>query len=158
VDDGGRLFVKGPNIMRGYLLHANPGELTPPEDGWYDTGDIVGVDEHGYVMILGRAKRFAKVGGEMVSLSAVEEFAARVWPGAEHAVVTLPDPRKGEQLVLVTTQSDADRAALSARAKEEGVGELSVPRTLVSVKQLPVLGTGKTDYRGVQGLVDKEVA
>ncbi len=156
VEEGGRLFVRGPNIMRGYLLHSAPGTLVPPEDGWYDTGDIVTLDSDGYVTIRGRAKRFAKVGGEMVSLAAVEELAGRVWPAASHAVVTLPDERKGEQLVLVTTHAQADRSELLAHARSEGVGELNVPRSLVHVKSLPVLGTGKIDYSEVQRLVADE--
>lgn len=158
VEQGGRLFVRGANVMLGYLLHSKPGTLVPPDDGWYDTGDIVSLDEAGYVTILGRAKRFAKVGGEMVSLAAVEDLAGQVWPDAQHAVVTVPDARKGEQLVLVTTQPEADRAELSARARSAGVGEINVPRTLVRVKGLPVLGTGKIDYRGVESLVAEEMS
>jgi acyl-[acyl-carrier-protein]-phospholipid O-acyltransferase/long-chain-fatty-acid--[acyl-carrier-protein] ligase len=157
-EQGGRLFVRGPNVMLGYLLHSKPGTLVPPDDGWYDTGDIVSLDEAGYVTILGRAKRFAKVGGEMVSLAAAEDLAGQVWPDAQHAVVTVPDARKGEQLVLVTTQPEADRAELSTRARSAGVGEINVPRTLVRVKGLPVLGTGKIDYRGVESLVAEEMS
>ncbi len=70
IDKGGKLVVKGPNVMLGYLLHDQPGVLQPPSTskgvGWYDTGDIVDVDNEGFVTIFGRAKRFAKVGGEMV--------------------------------------------------------------------------------------------
>jgi acyl-[acyl-carrier-protein]-phospholipid O-acyltransferase/long-chain-fatty-acid--[acyl-carrier-protein] ligase len=132
--------------MLGYLRAEKPGVLEPPSDGWYDTGDIVDVDAEGYVTILGRAKRFAKIGGEMVPLGAVEEFAAKLWPERAHAVVTLPDERKGEALVLVTEQPDADRAALIAAARHQGVPELYVPRTVVKVDKLPLLGTGKADY------------
>jgi acyl-[acyl-carrier-protein]-phospholipid O-acyltransferase/long-chain-fatty-acid--[acyl-carrier-protein] ligase len=158
VAEGGRLFVKGPNVMLGYLLHDRPGELVPPPEGWYDTGDIVSVDADGFVTIRGRAKRFAKVGGEMVSLTAVEELAARLWPGAHHAVVALADPRKGEQLVLVTTEPGAERGALAARARADGFSELGVPRALVRVREVPVLGTGKTDYAAVQALAEREAA
>lgn len=93
-------------------------------------------------MIRGRAKRFAKIGGEMVSLPAVEGYAAKVWPGAEHAVVTRPDARKGEQLVLFTTATDAAVPALQAWARANGVAELAVPRDVRVVDALPVLGTG----------------
>lgn len=154
VDDGGRLFVKGPNVMLGYLLHDRPGERVPPEQGWYDTGDIVSLDPQGYVTIRGRAKRFAKIGGEMVSLTAVEQLAARVWPDDQHAVVSVADERKGEQLILVTTRPGADRSELASRARADGVGELSVPRNILEVSRIPVLGTGKIDYPGVQALVD----
>ena len=109
MDRGGQLWVKGPNIMLGYLRYEHPGVLEPPEDGWYDTGDIVDIDAQGFVTILGRAKRFAKIGGEMVSLGAVEDFIHRTSPEAQHAVVALPDPRKGERIVLVTTDQTLER-------------------------------------------------
>jgi acyl-[acyl-carrier-protein]-phospholipid O-acyltransferase/long-chain-fatty-acid--[acyl-carrier-protein] ligase len=157
VADAGRLHVRGPNVMLGYLLNAQPGVLVPPQSsqgsGWYDTGDIVSIDAEGFVTIRGRAKRFAKIGGEMISLTAVEALAGKVWSDAQHAVVTLPDAQKGEQLVLVTTQTDAARAALSEQARKDGIGELNVPRRIIAVKQMPLLGTGKVDYNGVQALV-----
>jgi acyl-[acyl-carrier-protein]-phospholipid O-acyltransferase/long-chain-fatty-acid--[acyl-carrier-protein] ligase len=162
VEEGGRLRVRGPNVMLGHLLAGRPGELVPPATehgpGWYDMGDIVAIDDDGFVQIRGRAKRFAKIGGEMVSLAAVEELAARAWPGAEHAVVTLPDAQKGEQLVLLTTQPEAARAELLARAKADGVGEIGVPRKILTVPRLPVLGTGKTDYTAAKKIAEAQVA
>jgi acyl-[acyl-carrier-protein]-phospholipid O-acyltransferase/long-chain-fatty-acid--[acyl-carrier-protein] ligase len=152
---GGRLQVKGPNVMLGYLRAEKPGVLEPPQDGWYDTGDVVDIDADGYVTILGRAKRFAKVGGEMVPLGAVEEFVAKLWPERAHAVVTLPDERKGEALVLVTEQPDADRAALIAAARQQGMPELYVPRTVVKVQKLPLLGTGKADYLAAKKIAEE---
>ena len=146
IEEGGRLFVRGPNVMAGYLLASDPGTLKPPADGWHDTGDIVTIDDAGFVTIRGRAKRFAKIGGEMVSLPAVEGYAAAVWPDAEHAVVTRPDERKGEQLVLFTTARDADPKALQKWGKANGVTELMLPRDIRMLDALPVLGTGKLDY------------
>ena len=146
IADGARLVVHGPNVMLGYLRAERPGVLDPPAEGWYDTGDIVAIDGDGFVTIKGRAKRFAKVAGEMVPLGAVEEFVARVWPQAAHAVVAIPDEKRGEQVVLVTDFKDAARAALIASAREAGVPEMFVPRAIVKVAQVPVLGTGKTDY------------
>ena len=146
IDEGGRLSIRGPNIMAGYMKADAPGILQPPEDGWHDTGDIVTIDAAGFVAIRGRAKRFAKIGGEMVSLPAVEGYAAAVWPGFDHAVVTRPDPRKGEQLVLLTTAPDANAAALQAWARANGIAELSIPRDIRALDALPVLGTGKLDY------------
>jgi acyl-[acyl-carrier-protein]-phospholipid O-acyltransferase/long-chain-fatty-acid--[acyl-carrier-protein] ligase len=146
IADAGRLFVRGPNVMLGYLRAESPGVLDPPKGGWYDTGDIVQIDAEGFVTIKGRAKRFAKVAGEMVPLGAVEELVARVWPSAMHAVVTVPDAKRGEQLVLITEQADASRAPLAAAAREAGLPEIFVPRVIVPVAKVPILGTGKIDY------------
>jgi len=148
---GGRLHVRAPNIMAGYYLADRPGELVRNDpDGWYDTGDIVSIDDDGFVTLLGRAKRFAKVGGEMISLAAVEAFAAALWPNSSHAVVAISDPRKGEALVLVTDAGDASVEALSAYAREHGVPELQVPRKIVKTYALPVLGTGKMDLAAIE--------
>ena len=143
---GGRLAVRGPNVMAGYFRADAPGVLQPPDGGWYDTGDIVEIDPDGFIVIRGRARRFAKVGGEMVSLAAVEGYAAALWPQAAHAVVARPDPRKGEELVLFTTQAGADPHALQAWAQDQGVAELSLPKEICVVDAIPVLGTGKPDY------------
>jgi acyl-[acyl-carrier-protein]-phospholipid O-acyltransferase/long-chain-fatty-acid--[acyl-carrier-protein] ligase len=155
--EGGRLSVRGPNVMLGYLRHDEPGVIQPPSTergpGWYDTGDIVSLDADGFVTIRGRAKRFAKIGGEMVSLAAAEEIAARTWPESQHAVVSVPDAQKGEQLILVTTKADAARQELSARARSDGVSELSVPKRIVHVEKIPLLGSGKADYPAVSALV-----
>ena len=104
------------------------------------------IDEEGFITIRGRVKRFAKIGGEMVSLPAVEAHATRIWPGAEHAVVTRRDPRKGEALVLFTTGREVDARSFGAWAKENGVTELSVPKDIRFMEEIPVLGTGKCDY------------
>ena len=117
VEEGGRLFVRGPNVMLGYLKVEHPGVLEPPAEGWHDTGDIVTIDEQGFVAIKGRAKRFAKVGGEMISLAAVEMLAGELWPNVPSAVVAVPDPRKGERLILVTQQKDATRSEFQAFAQ-----------------------------------------
>lgn len=157
VEEGGRLFIKGPNVMLGYYKADKPGVLQPPVEGWHDTGDIVSVDEQGYVKILGRAKRFAKIAGEMVSLAQVESMADSLWPDSQHAVVSLPDARKGEQLALVTTRQDAARDALSAYAAANGITALAVPATLFAVDKMPVLGTGKTDYPAVTALAESKL-
>ena len=143
---GGKLVIKGPNVMSGYMFASNPGVIVPPEGGWHDTGDIVTIDERGLVAIRGRAKRFAKIGGEMISLAAVETMVSGLWPDSNHVVVNLPDPRKGEQLILVTEKPDAERAALIDRAHDEGMPELWVPRSIMVVGQIPVLGSGKVDF------------
>ncbi len=146
IDEGGRLWVKGPNIMQGYLKADKPGELQPPKDGWYDTGDIVSVDEARYVTILGRAKRFAKLAGEMVSLTAVEQWITACWPEHLHAIITKPDAKKGEQLVLLSEHPEPQRSELVAYAKQHGISELMIPSTLEHMAEIPVLGTGKVDY------------
>ncbi len=152
VTEGGRLFVRGPNVMLGYLRAEKPGVLEAPAEGWHDTGDIVTIDADGFVTIRGRAKRFAKVGGEMISLAAVEAVAAELYPDAASAVAALPDARKGERLVLVTEKKDATRAAFQARARASGLSELAVPAEIVAVDALPQLGSGKVDFAAVTRL------
>jgi acyl-[acyl-carrier-protein]-phospholipid O-acyltransferase/long-chain-fatty-acid--[acyl-carrier-protein] ligase len=145
VAEGGRLFVKGANIMMGYLKADEPGELQPPHDGWYDTGDIVTVDAVGYVIVKGRAKRFAKIAGEMISLSAIEQIMERAFPNALHCVVAVADARKGERLVLYTTLKSADRALVSQTIRAGGLPELAIPRDVQVERSLPMLGSGKID-------------
>ena len=154
IERGGKLWVRGPNVMLGYLRATAPGVLERPAGGWYDTGDIVDVDAQRFVTILGRAKRFAKIGGEMVSMPAAEALAIAVWPGAHHAVLSVPDARKGEQLVLLTTREDATARALVGEARARGVPELQVPRVIHVVRAVPLLGSGKTDYPAAQRLLD----
>jgi acyl-[acyl-carrier-protein]-phospholipid O-acyltransferase/long-chain-fatty-acid--[acyl-carrier-protein] ligase len=144
IHEGGRLAIRGPNVMLGYLDASKPNGIAAPEGGWHDTGDIVTVDD-GLVTIRGRAKRFAKIGGEMISLAAVEVMVQGLWPEHNHVVVALPDARKGEQIVLVTDKAEADRDALLAQAKAQGMPELWVPKAVL-VAAIPVLGSGKIDY------------
>lgn len=152
VDDGGRLYVKGPNVMLGYYKDDKPGILQPPTDGWHDTGDIVNIDLEGYIHIMGRAKRFAKIAGEMVSLTIVEAMAQTLWPDFEHAVVSLPDAKKGEQLVLLTTCTNARRDVLSQHATDNGIPQLAVPASIKIIDKMPLLGTGKVDYNAVKNM------
>ena len=134
-----------------------PGVLEPPSSrfgpGWYDTGDVVQVDPEGFVTILGRAKRFAKIGGEMVSLAVVEELAARLWPGHLHAALNLPDDRKGERILLVTQFRAAERKAFAQEAHRQGYSELYIPRDIRVLKDLPLLATGKVDYPALSNLI-----
>ena len=150
---GGRLLVAGPNVLLGYLLAQAPGVLQPLADKWYDTGDIVALDEQGFVYIQGRAKRFAKIGGEMVSLAAVESDVSELWPNSNHAVTAIADAKKGEQLILVTTQAAASRKALLGHWRSNGLAELSLPKTVQIVAKLPLLGTGKIDHVAVATLI-----
>ena len=148
VEASGRLSVSGPNVMLGYLRAENPGVLQPPPDGWYDTGDIVDIDAEGFVTIKGRVKRFAKIAGEMVPLGGVEELVGKAYPKSAHAVVALPDPKKGERLVLLTrTRRCAARAADDDGARDGPAGDLRAA-VIVHVKSIPLLGTGKIDYVG----------
>src|SRR6185437_8379279 len=149
IDSGGVLHVKGPNVMKGYFLHDKPGVVQPPKslrEGWYSTGDIVFIDEDDFVHIRGRVKRFAKIAGEMISLEVVERIAATAAPGFAHAASTRTDPAKGEALVLFTTAVGIGREQLSAAAKALGAPELAVPRIVQTVSEIPLLGSGKTDY------------
>lgn len=158
LEGAGRLFVRGLNIMKGYLSPDDPGVITPLADGWHDTGDIVSFDAQGYMSIRGRLKRFAKIGGEMVSLAVVENCASAVWPDNLHAAAIMPDPKKGEQVILVTDRADAQRPLLLAWAQSHGVPEIAVPKKIVSVDEIPVLGTGKIDFLKVKTLAEEALA
>ncbi|MBB3890174.1 acyl-[acyl-carrier-protein]-phospholipid O-acyltransferase/long-chain-fatty-acid--[acyl-carrier-protein] ligase [Phenylobacterium haematophilum] len=153
IPGGGRLFVRGPNIMAGYLTENG---LEPPPGGWHDTGDVVDITSDNWIKILGRVKRFAKVGGEMVSLTAAEDIATAVWPDSRHAVIAMPDSKKGERLVLVTDRRDADTGPLVAHAQSIGAPELAVPRKIIRVTEIPVLGTGKTDYVAITRMAEAD--
>lgn len=158
IANGGILHVRGPNVMAGYLKAEHPGMLQPPESdvgaGWYETGDVVEFDEDGFVKIVGRVKRFAKIAGEMVSLEVVEKLAVASSPEKQHAVSSQPDPAKGEALVLFTTDGDLSRDLLAAKARELGMPELAVPRKIHKVESLPLLGTGKVDYVTLKRLAE----
>lgn len=161
LEDAGRLWVRGPNIMKGYISPDKPGEVMPLVEGWHDTGDVVSVDGEGYYVIRGRVKRFAKIGGEMVSLTVVENCASAVWPDHTHAAAIVPDPKKGEQIILITNHPKPKREELLRWSQTHGVPKIAVPKKIMSVDSLPVLGTGKLDYVSVtnvakqaMGLVD----
>ncbi len=146
--------MRGPNIMTGYL--DAQGKLEPPPDGWHDTGDVVEMTDDGWITILGRVKRFAKIGGEMVSLTAAEDLASAVWPESRHAVISLPDAKKGERLILVTDRQDAEVTKLLEQAHITGATDLAIPRRIVRAAEIPVLGSGKTDYVAIQRIVEAE--
>jgi acyl-[acyl-carrier-protein]-phospholipid O-acyltransferase/long-chain-fatty-acid--[acyl-carrier-protein] ligase len=138
--------------MMGTMAAERPGELQPLTDGWHDTGDIVSVDREGFIAIRGRAKRFAKIAGEMVSLGAVEMLVQALWPEEHHAAVAVPDKKRGERIVLVTTAGNADPETLRRFGKQSGATELMVPHDIVKVAEIPVLGSGKTDYAAARKL------
>ena len=155
IPGGGRLFVRGPNVMRGYI-GSTPDLIEPLQGGWHDTGDVASIDADGFVRLLGRVKRFAKIGGEMISLTAVEDLALGAWPGARVAAVSIADLRKGERLVLFTDHAAADPASLAAYARSEGAPDLAVPKRIVKLDDIPVLGSGKTDYVSLQKLAEAQ--
>ncbi|MGB3897553.1 MAG: AMP-binding protein [Mesorhizobium sp.] len=152
IEDAGRLWLSGPNLMLGTMSAERPGELQVLADGWHDTGDIVAVDREGFITIRGRAKRFAKIAGEMVSLGAIEMMAQSLWPEEHHAVVAVPDKRRGERIVLVTTAGNADAEAMRRYGKQAGAAELMMPQDIVKVTEIPMLGSGKTDYASARRL------
>ena len=157
IHDGGSLFLKGPNIMLGYIKPENPGVIEPVPDGWHDTGDIASIDEDGVITIKGRLKRFAKVGGESVSLAIAENCAVAVWPDHRHASVAIPNDRKGEQIVLLTTNPDAKRSELIAWAQANGIAEIALPRRIFYAAEIPLLGTGKPHYRCVDAIIREKM-
>ncbi|HET6377391.1 MAG TPA: AMP-binding protein, partial [Methylocella sp.] len=158
IAEGGRLFVRGPNVMLGYIRASKPGVIEPPPEGWHDTGDIVSIDKEGFLTIKGRAKRFAKVGGEMISLAFVESLAAELWPRALTAVLAIPDTRKGEKLIMLTQQAGASRQDFLAYARSKGASELAIPAEVRTVDRIPVLGSGKINYPAAAALLQELLA
>lgn len=156
VTEGGRLFVRGPNIMKGYV-NPDANEKFKALNGWYDTGDIATIDVDGFVSILGRLKRFAKVSGEMVSLTAVEDALAGAFPQygmrCQVAVVSKPDEDKGERLIAVTNETKLTLEEIRAAIKNKGLSNLAVPREIKVVREIPKLGTGKVNHRELQKMV-----
>jgi acyl-[acyl-carrier-protein]-phospholipid O-acyltransferase/long-chain-fatty-acid--[acyl-carrier-protein] ligase len=156
VTEGGRLFVRGPNIMRGYL-NAEANAKFQALGGWYDTGDIVRVDADGFVFILGRLKRFAKVSGEMVSLAAVEDAVAGAFPqyGLRFgvAVVARPDAARGEKLIAVTNEPRLSLEEVRAAVHARGLNNLAVPREIKVLRDVPRLATGKINHRELEKFV-----
>jgi acyl-[acyl-carrier-protein]-phospholipid O-acyltransferase/long-chain-fatty-acid--[acyl-carrier-protein] ligase len=146
------LHVRGPNLMTGYLDDLAVARMPATALGtdWYDTGDIIRIDDDGFVFIEGRAKRFAKVAGESVSLAWTERIAGRAYPNALHAAARAPDMQRGERIVLFTTQPDAHREDLVAAAHAEGLPEIALPRQIQVLSELPLLGTGKVDHQALQ--------
>ncbi len=157
IKEGKKLLVAGDNVMQGYMFADNPGVLVPPKDGWHDTGDIVTIDKDGFIFIQGRAKRFAKIGGEMISLTAVEQLLSKLYPDAVQGIVAVPDPKKGEKLVLITTKQDTDLSEIRAYIKEQGFNELGSPSLFIYVKEPPVLGSGKFDYITAQKIAEQQI-
>jgi acyl-[acyl-carrier-protein]-phospholipid O-acyltransferase/long-chain-fatty-acid--[acyl-carrier-protein] ligase len=147
--------------MLGYLRYEKPGVLQPPESefgpGWYDTGDLAGIDSEGYVFILGRLKRFAKIAGEMVSLEVAERIAAAASPKYGHAAISRKDPNRGEILVLYTEDRGLRRDQLAEAARTIGAPEVAVPRRIEYMDKLPKLGSGKTDYVTLNSLAGAAV-
>ncbi len=150
VADAGRLLVRGPNVMHGYL-NPDADARFRALGGWYDTGDIVSVDEEGFITIRGRLKRFAKVSGEMVSLTAVEDALAGAFPHygqrCEVAVIARPDEDKGEALIAVTNEPRLRLEEIRAALRARGLPNLCVPREVKFVREIPKLGTGKVNHR-----------
>jgi acyl-[acyl-carrier-protein]-phospholipid O-acyltransferase/long-chain-fatty-acid--[acyl-carrier-protein] ligase len=152
--EGAVVHIRGPNVMKGYLSPERPGRVEPPPDGWFDTGDLATLDAYGYLTITGRLKRFARIGAEMVSLTAVETHAQTLWPEARHAAVSVGGARGREQIILLTEQRDAELDAFRAWRDEHGVAPIETPRRVFVVPEIPILATGKVDYATAQRMAE----
>ena len=157
VTTGERLLVRGPNVMAGYLDPKTPGRVAERGENWFDTGDLATRDDDGFITITGRVKRFAKIGAEMVSLNAVEEHAAAIWPDAHHAVVALAHRNKGETIVLLTDERGAERSVFARWANAHDVPGLEIPDRILFVRQAPLLPTGKPDYARARRIAEKRL-
>ena len=156
IEEGGRLIIKGDNIMLGYLRASAPGKIDAPKDGWYDTGDILAFDEENFATIKGRAKRFAKIAGEMISMTAVEVALRKLWPDNLTALVRIPDEKRGEQLIAYTDKQDASLKQIQDYFKKQGFSELWVPKKVEILEKMLLMGTGKIDYPALEKLAKGE--
>ena len=154
VTDGGRLWVRGGNVMMGYFLPKQPGILVPPKDGWHDTGDIVKVTDDSFVTIVDRAKRFAKIAGEMVSLSSVENILSFLWPSHIAVVVNVPCDKKGEKILCVTNNPKADRKQIIDYCQEHKISELNIPAQVIYMNEIPTFATGKVNYPAIKDEIE----
>ncbi|MEA2067833.1 MAG: M24 family metallopeptidase [Verrucomicrobiota bacterium] len=143
-----------------YVLNSSVNHVVchgvPSETQMLKAGDIVNIDPEGFVAIEGRAKRFAKIGGEMVSLTAVERVVEDIWPETPHAVISLSDPNKGERLVLVTEYKSGDRSDLVKEFHARGLSDIMIPAVVRAIDEMPVLGSGKFDYRKIEDVIDTD--
>ncbi len=161
IEEGGELHVRGDNVMLGYWRHTAPRKLEPPSSslgpGWYATGDVVTVDEDGYLFIRDRLRRFAKVAGEMIPLEVTERIAAEVSPRYRSAATAVARPGRGDVIVLFTCDPEVDRSVLAGAAKRLGLPELALPRRIVHLDRLPLLATGKPDYVQLKAMAEKQM-
>jgi acyl-[acyl-carrier-protein]-phospholipid O-acyltransferase/long-chain-fatty-acid--[acyl-carrier-protein] ligase len=158
IGDGGQLFIRGPNVMKGYLRPGVPKGIDPPPEGWFDTGDLATLSVDGFLVITGRLKRFVRIGAEMISLVAIEQHAQSVWHAARHAAVAAPGRDRPEEVVLVTDQQNATLDPLLEWARSSGVRPLELPQRIIVVDRVPTLPTGKVDYAEVRRLAEKSLA
>lgn len=147
IESGGNLLVKGANLMKGYLIH---GEGFKPLNDWYTTGDIVEIDEQGFITIKSRLKRFAKISGEMISLNLIEELASECFGTSSLATIATADPSKGEKIILFVTEEVHSLKTLRAFIRSKNLSPLLIPSKLTLIDEIPLLGSGKTDYLSLQ--------
>ncbi|WKB37230.1 AMP-binding protein [Terrilactibacillus sp. S3-3] len=153
VKEGGNLLLKGPNVMKGYLIH---GKGFVPCGEWYNTGDIAEIDNEGFIRIISRLKRFAKIAGEMISLNKAEELALECFGESDFYAVSIPDTRKGEQIVMFTTKADISKRELTKFIKHKKLSLLYVPARIEYLTELPLLGSGKPNYWELEKLAKEE--
>jgi acyl-[acyl-carrier-protein]-phospholipid O-acyltransferase/long-chain-fatty-acid--[acyl-carrier-protein] ligase len=151
--NSGMLLVKGPNVMKGYL--GKPEKTAEVlNNGWYTTGDVALLDEDGFITITDRLSRFSKIGGEMVPHIRIEEKLQDLADSAEQifAVTSLPDEKKGERIAVLTTLSNEQLIPVLDKLSQCDLPALWKPKAnlFFHTEKLPMLGTGKTDLRGVR--------
>jgi len=153
ITEGGVLHVRGGNLMKSYL-HDLMEDRSSLNDGWYDTGDIVTVDEEGFLAIKGRKKRFTKIAGEMISLGYIEDEISKLSPDFHHAAIAIESDEQTKTLIrLYTNDPELSLEAIRAHYAESRIPNTYLPRELIHMAELPVLRTGKVDYQTLQNQI-----
>ncbi|UCG78935.1 MAG: AMP-binding protein [Nitrospirota bacterium] len=152
----GRIMVRGDNVMKGYFDDVEETAMRI-RHGWYDTGDMGFFDEDGYLWHSGRLKRFVKIGGEMVSLVKVEDVLEKhLPPDISCCIVEIPDQTKGARIVAAVTNEVDDKKILKKMGEE--LPNIALPRTFLVIEELPKMGSGKIDFRGVTDIVQGQLS
>jgi acyl-CoA synthetase (AMP-forming)/AMP-acid ligase II len=152
----GMLLVRGPNVFHGYINFDGESPFVEKEGKtWYRTGDLIALDEDGFMVFMGRLKRFVKVGGEMVSLPAIEEILLKAYQARSKDGPVLAVEALGEELqplITLFTTIELEREEVNHCLRDAGLAPINFIRQIIHIDEIPLLGNGKVDYRNLKSM------